>query len=40
MIGFDSLHFVLFGVYDVQWTIETTILDISYNSATGLMHVV
>ena len=40
MIGFDSLHFVFLGVYDVQRTIETTILNIAYNSATGLMHVV
>ena len=40
MIGFDSLHFIFLGVYDVQRTIETTIDNIAHDRPTGLMHVV
>ena len=40
VIGFYSLHLVLFGVYDVQVATETTILNISHDRASGLMHVV
>ena len=40
VIGFYSLHFVLFGVHDVQVATETTILNITYDRASGLMHVV
>ena len=35
-----SLHFVLFGVHDVQVTTETTILYVTYYRPPGLMHVV
>ena len=40
VIGFDSLHFVLLGVNDVQRTIETTTDNITHDRPTGLMHVV
>ena len=38
--GLYSLHFVFFGVYNVQVATVTTILNITYYSTTGLMHVV
>ena len=40
MERFYSLHFVLFGVHDVQVATETTILNITHDRAPGLMHVV
>ena len=40
VIGFDSLHFVLLGVNDVQRTIETTTDNITHDRPTGFMHVV
>jgi hypothetical protein len=40
VIGFDSLHFVLLGVNDVQRTIETTTDNVTHDRPTGLMHVV
>ena len=40
MKDLDSLHFIFFGVDDVQETIETAIDDIAYDRATRLMYVV
>ena len=40
MVCLDSLHFLFFGVHDVQVTIVATVFDVTYNSAARLVYVV
>ncbi len=40
VMGLDALHHILLGVEDVEVTLETALLEVAHDSATGLLLVV
>ena len=40
VMGLDALHYVLLGVENVKVTLETALLEVAHDSATGLLLVV
>ena len=40
MEDLDALHLLFLGVHDMQLAFEAAVLDVTYDSTTGLMYIV